>query len=104
MTKTLDPTCVTGFGDRLAAAIARVGNPVVVGLDLRGKNFPRLLKKANQRTLARAAGFMRSFAARSLTWSRIAWLGKTASGVFRTARSVGHAGAARPFGMLTNVA
>jgi orotidine-5'-phosphate decarboxylase len=47
MANTLDQTCVTDFGDRLAAAVTRIGNPVVVGLDPRWEELPDALKEGH---------------------------------------------------------
>ena len=52
MTKTLDPTCVTGFGDRLAAAITVSAIRWSSVSTRAGKNFPRFLRKAIRPTLA----------------------------------------------------
>ena len=44
-----DPSAVLPFSDRLAAAVERVGNPVVVGLDPRWDELPEVVKQGHAR-------------------------------------------------------
>jgi orotidine-5'-phosphate decarboxylase len=49
------------FGDRLAAAVRRVGNPVLVGLDPRWEQLPAALRVSATPTLEQIAGIYRQF-------------------------------------------
>src|SRR5690348_7509335 len=60
MTEIVDQVRVTGFGDLLAAAVTRVGNPVVVGLDPRWQELPDNLKEgSNDDFSARSSAYLR---------------------------------------------
>jgi orotidine-5'-phosphate decarboxylase len=48
----VDATCAQHFADRLAAAVRRVGNPVLVGLDPRYDQIPTRLRQADASDLS----------------------------------------------------